>query len=862
MLIFIFKLYSKLSLITQKYQNMSKKILYALLFTNLIFGQEITPLPFSTDDKNITVWNGEAYVPLFIKGINLGVSKPGTYPGELAARHEDYKRWFPLMREAGFNTIRVYTLHFPQFYDELKAYNEANPNHPIYVFHGVWLEEEIPDYHEDLFSIQSIMDKEIIDNVNAVHGNAVIEERRGKAYGTYTSDISPWVIGYIVGREIHPPEVLKTNEDHPNVKSFNGNYLSINNTNASEAWLLERLDKLVTLEQTKYKTQRPVSISSWPTLDPITHPEEKNPFEDSAVLDFSEVNKEKAKAGFFISYHAYPYYPDFIGSESKYQSASDYLGQNSYVGYLTDLKSHYKNFPLIIAEYGVPSSWGVAHYTTNGMYHGGYDETKQGELNIRLLENIHTTGCGGGMMFAWLDEWFKRTWITDPMDFNVDRRILWHNVTSPEQNFGIIGYKKDNNKFENVETFCTDCPVKSIEALGDFAYFKLKLNTQKHLKDGETLWVSLDTYDKDLGESTLPNGKKVTTRAEFVVKITNNKAELYVTEAYDLYGIWHHTAAAVQKFRSTVTDGAPWNIVRWKNNDPEKEIQYIGSLGINRLNLPLKTTDAVILKDTSIEIRLPWTLINVIDPSKGTVMHDDRDTKDITETVLTDGISVGIVYNDFQVETKNRFNWDKWEIPATIEYKKEVFEVVKSQMINIPCDPIAMVDKYVIDIENLQPITKDKGLLVNDLSLSGANFEAVLATTPKNGILVLNADGSFNYTPTDGFIGVDTFQYSINTDLYWSKPVTVELKVTGKPKGEGLIKTYPNPVIDNSDVTIESKGVMDRVEVYTAAGLKVKEIEINSNKAVISVTELPKGTYFFVVESGQEKRTKKIIINQ
>lgn len=40
------------------------------------------------------------------------------------------------------------------------------------------------------------------------------------------------------------------------------------------------------------------------------------------------------------------------------------------------------------------------------------------------------------MQFAWIDEWFKRTWITDPIDYLGERRPLWHNATAAEQNFG------------------------------------------------------------------------------------------------------------------------------------------------------------------------------------------------------------------------------------------------------------------------------------------------------------------------------------------------------------------------------------------------------------------------------------------
>src|SRR4051794_15591907 len=108
-------------------------------------------IPFSTDSNFITIWNGSSYVPFAIKGVNFGISKPGTFPGELLVTREEYGRWFSMIRDAGFNTIRLYTLHFPEFYDVLDSFNLANPRSPLFFFQGIWLEEEVPGYTNDLY---------------------------------------------------------------------------------------------------------------------------------------------------------------------------------------------------------------------------------------------------------------------------------------------------------------------------------------------------------------------------------------------------------------------------------------------------------------------------------------------------------------------------------------------------------------------------------------------------------------------------------------------------------------------------------------------------------------------------------------
>ncbi|HRZ79772.1 MAG TPA: family 2 glycosyl transferase, partial [bacterium] len=406
-------------------------------------GTGADPMPFIV--KNGYFYkNGKTPEKMFIAGINLGIGVPGTMAGELAASKEDYLRWFSQMSEAGFNSLRIYTIHFPQFYEALNEFNTANKDKPLYLFHGIWLDEEGME-NGDLFTITDHFDEGIKEAVDVVHGNAEIGHRYGRAYGTYTVDISDWIAGWIIGREVSPFEVASTNFNNENIKSFEGKHFKIGNCDPAEAWFTERLDVLAEYESEKYEVKRPLSMSSWPTLDPLKHRTEGSlSFEDTNKIDLSGIDDSNYVPGYFASYHAYPYYPNFMNTEPEYLSFSDNYGMNNYTGYLSDLKEHYKDSPLLIAEFGVPSSIGNAHFSVSGMHHGGHDETAQGNYIKRMFETIRDTGCAGGMYFAWIDEWWKRTWITDELDFPPERRPLWHNITAPEQNFGLIAFEPES----------------------------------------------------------------------------------------------------------------------------------------------------------------------------------------------------------------------------------------------------------------------------------------------------------------------------------------------------------------------------------------------------------------------------------
>ncbi|NJK97639.1 MAG: hypothetical protein HC905_24475, partial [Bacteroidales bacterium] len=229
---------------------------------------------------------------------------PGTLPGELAATRDQYTRWLKMIGNAGFNSIRVYTLHYPRFYQELALYNNAHPDKPIYLFQGVWLQEDT--LNGDLYPYTDGFDAGIKEVIDCIHGKKEIGERYGRAYGKFDADVSRWTMGYILGREIHPYEVDSTNFYNSSYISYEGTTLKLPQGTPTEVWLATRLDNLLKFEKTQYKTQRPVSVSSWPTLDPIDHPSEPDTItdEDKFQLDLQQIEMYNAPAGYFASYHA------------------------------------------------------------------------------------------------------------------------------------------------------------------------------------------------------------------------------------------------------------------------------------------------------------------------------------------------------------------------------------------------------------------------------------------------------------------------------------------------------------------------------------------------------------------------------
>jgi hypothetical protein len=666
-------------------------------------------LPFKTQGDHIAVNLENGYRPLILKGINLGSSPPGYFPGEIAyaISGEMYEKWISRIAEAGFNSIRIYTLHPPVFYEKLSNYNYRHPDNPILLFQGIWL-GEVEDGSDpsqyDLIQRIPAFHNEIEEVIDCIHGNKNIAFRPGRAYGNYFTDISIWTAGYIIGREISSQEVDSTDLFHSSLNSYSGNQFSITTASASEVFVTRMLDETVAYEYSEYDARRPVSVSSWPTLDPLNHPTEIHTDEDQAQIDISGISGKTSYAGLFATYHAYPYYPNFISQQPSYQAFSDGDGPNSYFGYLNDLKNHYSDIPLVIGEFGVPSSWGSAHQSFSNMDHGGYSQTQQGEKNLRMMYNIVEAHCAGGFMFSWMDEWFKRTWIVEYLEaygFNADgvtipTRQLWHNLTSPEQNFGLIDFEqKEIEPFVSYLTDNPSGPLSKTEATNDNSYFYLNTEMKQVLSAGDTIMIAFDTYSAETGESRLPNGKTLTNRAEFLLSfiVGNDTADFSVTQAYDMNGLtprFNLSNPLIQKYKSTVSDGDFWKLMQWYNDGFEFTEQDIGKLPVE--NSPAFSDgnrSAVAWSGNKIKLRIPWTMLYVYDPTQvkiinGAETYDGGRSYEI-QTIESDGIAISVYYKGVVTSSNGRYKWDKWLVaPATNYREKESLHVVEAGLTSLP----------------------------------------------------------------------------------------------------------------------------------------------------------------------------------
>src|SRR5262245_32636444 len=357
-----------------------------------------------------------AYVPIFIKGVNLGTALPGRYPTEFPSDASVYLSWFETIADLGANAVRVYTLMPPVFYRSLATHNALSGARKLWLIQGVWAELPDDDDFEDPAYVRELT-AEIGRAIDAVHGDLVTPPRPGHASGIYDADASSSVLAYIVGREWEPHAVRAFDARSPRA-SFAGKYFRATDVPPMEAWLARMCDWTASYEARRYRMLHPLAFANWPTLDPLRHATESNrdeedawrakygipypeafreaPWENDRVsLDPTKIAPTPAMAGgFFAAYHVYPNYPDFLNLEAGYAR-----GPDRYTAYLEDLRRYHGRQPVLIAEFGISTSRGVAHVQPEGWDHGGHDERRQGELLARMMGAIRGTGYAGGIVF-------------------------------------------------------------------------------------------------------------------------------------------------------------------------------------------------------------------------------------------------------------------------------------------------------------------------------------------------------------------------------------------------------------------------------------------------------------------------------
>jgi hypothetical protein len=668
----------------------------------------LTYVAHTTEDRLVLSTQGGEVD--FMPGVNLGSTIPGSQPGELAIGREEFRRWLPEMASLGLHAVRIYTILPPAFYEELRAFNLANPTQAIYVIQGVWIPEEAFLASQDLFdpAVHDGFMDETADAVAAAHGTLARPETPGKASGTWTADVSPWVYAYSLGVEWDPVATSASDEKNAGRSPYVGTYFSSKDgASPTEIWLAEMLDFTAQEEAALGRTM-PLTFTNWPTTDPLTHPEEPLKREDLVGVDANHIEVSGAwPGGYFASYHAYPYYPDFQRYEPALQETTYNGVSDPYAGYLEALRKHHEGIPVMITEFGVPSSMGLAHTGPLGRDQGDHSEQEQTAMDAQMLRMIHDLGFSGACVFEWADEWFKFTWNTIDYELPSDRRRLWVNPWTNEEHFGLLamdpgassvvtvdGDGREWNTNSSQVIYEGPSGLREVRAVKDEGYLYLRL-----VLDDPTVWerepitIGIDVLTG--GNGGLPGLPGQDPQADYAIVLgPGESGQAYVRASNDQYEILWGKLKGYIPFNEPALANASgvWNEETLITNRP----LIIPS---TQQELPVESFDAGQMRyGTSdpasrdydcratwcggdcLEIRLPYEAVGFSDPSSLQALHVGLDGTLGTETAGRVGISVAV--GSLLHQTKG-YGWDPWQTVTWHERVKSGSEVFAAAVADV-----------------------------------------------------------------------------------------------------------------------------------------------------------------------------------
>ena len=638
------------------------------------FGREKEVSTFMKADGNTIYMYQEAagsYIPFEIKGVNMGSGEPGQWPTDFHIDKDTYKRWFAWIQEMGANTIRMYTIQADDFYDAFYEYNsqrEEEGKTPLWMLQGVWVNDYVQNSHRDAYDDDFLATflNDCRTMVNVIHGKQKISLGRvaSAGSGTYTHDVSRWVIGYILGVEWEDVTVAYTDHKYEGLEGYmgyEGKYLQTTPEASPFECMLARVgDTVIEYETQRFGTQRLLAFANWPTTDPFDYGSEiKRFFEKCARVDVEHIQAtDDFLAGQFASYHVYPYYPDYLQYESDWtvfgiSRKPEYYMEgelNTYRAYLDMLTRHHE-MPVVISEFGVSTGRGMAQIDANTNRNQGHmSEEEQGEAIALCYEDIRAAGCAGCCVFTWQDEWFKRTWNT-MYAVDLKRTTYWSDYQTNEQYFGLLSF--DPGEIESVcyvdgdvSEWTEDDIVSENHGMAlsmkydeKFIYFFVQ---KENLDFGDrSIYIPIDITPKSGSTFCAEHGITFDRAADFLIVINGKEdSRVLVQERYE--ALRANYAENVYGFDTYIKGNEPdvdspsfinINMILKLDTVSERYLETGGTaqtfetglLEYGNANPKSSEFDSLadfISEEDYIEIKIPWQLFNFADPSR-MMIHDD-----------------------------------------------------------------------------------------------------------------------------------------------------------------------------------------------------------------------------------------------
>jgi len=141
--------------------------------------------------------------------------------------------------------------------------------------------------------------------------------------------------------------------------------------------------------------------------------------------------------------------------------------------------------------------------------------------------------------------------------------------------------------------------------------------------------------------------------------------------------------------------------------------------------------------------------------------------------------------------------------------------------------PLAIEDAYAVDEDNTLSVSAANGVLTNDSDVDGDSLSVILVSNVVHGVLVLDADGGFAYTPDANYNGSDSFIYRVSDGVTISNDITVSLSI--RPVNDA-------PVARDNSYSVARNGTL---AVVAEGGVLANDSDVEGDALVAELVSEP-----------------------
>lgn len=670
--------------------------------------KEIEIISF-TDANEILMKENDQYKKVTVKGVNIGGSIPGKYVTDYAISYETYYRWLEQIAQMGSNTVRLNTIFGSEFYNAFYDYNE-NHEEKLYLIQGINLESynlnaTFDGYDAKFYGELVTQAKNAVD---VVHGRKkMLLTNHGK--GIYKKDISSYVLAYIIGSEWIDDTILYTNNSQE-TQEYDGKFLkSTKDATPFEIMLTKVMDRLITYETQKYQMQHSISFINTPETDPVaTIPEIaideeqdieyilpetlKYYYHKIVKLDLEHMETKNDYRGLFAAYNVSSYYPNYLSYELE-----EY--QDTYLSYLERLTKYHK-VPVLITEFAYSTSRGISSLSQDKYGNlGGMTEEEQGTSLLEAYKTILKSGCVGGMIATWQDEWDKRSWNTlEKID--TTKSINWSDAQTTNQGLGILTfdpgkeksvcYVDGNHEEWSKENIILETKDVNLSVKQDEKYLYLYLQKKKA---SNTIYIPFDITNKSGTKKANKENLQFDRDVDFLLIINGDKGDLFVQDYYNVLkavdgyelnnknSYVHHPNKDSDNFEEIELLIEPYGTNIFSHNYKNALTVNTGALTYGNANPNDNNYNSqadYYENNGNVEIRLPWQILNFSDPSNNKI-HDDYYENYGVDSYKIEEIYIGASLSGDQMIELKPYKLLSWNNNVTYhERLKKSYDIIKN----------------------------------------------------------------------------------------------------------------------------------------------------------------------------------------